>query len=256
MSRYENIVIENKVNEYLDTKLGMSQFLTVDTSLEEKDGMTKKIHRYTVTGAAETVTEGSGNTGTLAVGYTPETYTVTTTQAKFQYTDEADMADSYYVEKGVEALAQSLVNEYNSLAIAEFMKTSNTVSATDFGYDDFCDAIAKLNLEDEEENGFFALIAPSAKASIRKALGEELRYVEANARTGYVGSVCGVPLFTSKAVADDTVIIANKEAVTCFMKKDVSVEQARDIDARTNDIVARNVKVIALTDESKCVVIA
>lgn len=258
MARYENFIIENKVNEYLNTKLGMSQFLTVDTSLESSAGMIKKVHKYTKSGSAQTVTEGNGNTSALSITYTPATHTVTTTQAKFAYSDEAEMADPYFVDKGVEAIADSIVNEYNAAAVAQFMTSENIVYTGDttIDEDDFADAIAELALEDNEENGFFALVSPKTKAILRKSIGEELKYVEAFARTGYIGSVCGIPVYTSKAVADDKVIIANPQAVTCFMKKDVEIEQDRDIDTRTNTIVGRNVKVIALTDESKCVIIA
>lgn len=255
MARYENFIVENKVSEMLETMLDMSQFLTVDTSLAEAEGMQKIVHKYTVTGGAQTVAEGEGNTEALSVGYTPVTHKVTTSQVKFEYTDEADMADSYYVDKGVEAIAKAIVNEYNAKAIAEFEKTSNNIQATAADEDAFADAIARLNLEDTEENGFFALVNPKTKAAIRKALGDELKYVEAFARTGYVGSVCGIPVYTSRKVSDNKIIIANKEAVTCFMKKSAEVEQERDGNTRTNTIFGRNVKVIALTDESKCVTI-
>ncbi|MGN1039659.1 MAG: hypothetical protein ACI4PI_03150 [Oscillospiraceae bacterium] len=257
MARYENFIIENKVNDYLNTKLELSKFLTVDTSLQETDGMVKKVHKYTKSGSAETVSEGSGNTSALAITYTPVSYTVTTTQAKFSYTDEAAMADSFYVDKGVEAIAESIVNEFNDKAIAEWAKTTNVVYTGNnvINYDNFADAIAQLNLEDEDEGKFSALVNPATKAIIRKSLGEDLKYVEAFARTGYIGSVCGIPIYTSKKVAANTVIIAAPEAVTCFMKKSSEIEQSRDADKRTNNIFGRNVKVIALTDESKCVMI-
>ena len=99
MARYENFIVENKVSEMLETMLDMSQFLTVDTSLAEAEGMQKIVHKYTVTGGAQTVAEGEGNTEALSVGYTPVTHKVTTSQVKFEYTDEADMTDSYYVDK-------------------------------------------------------------------------------------------------------------------------------------------------------------
>ena len=255
MARYENFIIENKINEYLTSKLGMSQFLTVDNTLTETDGMTKKVHKYTVTGSAETVAEGEGNTAALTVGYTPVDYTVKTTQAKFEYTDEADMVDSFYVDKGVEALAKAIINQYNAAAIAEFEKTTNVVYTNDgvVDFENFADALAQLNLEDADEVGFFALVNPKMKAIIRKSLGQDLRYVEDYARNGYVGSVCGIPIYTSKLVSDGTVIIANKNAVTCFVKKNATTEQERDAELRKNKIIARDVNVIALTNEGYCV---
>lgn len=255
--RYENFIIENTVEEYLKTKLGMSQFLTVDSSLAGEDGMIKKIHKYTKTGAAETVAEGQGNTNELDVNFVEVPYTVTTSQVKWHYTDEAAMTDSYYVDRGIEAIAQSLVNEYNELAIAEFETCTNIVYTGDsqVDFDDFVDATASLNLEDAEEAGYFGLINPKMKGILRKSMRDDLKYVEAYARTGYVGSVAGIPLYTSKLVADGEVIIADKKAVTCFMKKNVEAEQDRDADKRTNYVWGRNVKLIALTDEDHCVLI-
>ena len=80
---------------------------------------------------------------------------------------------------------------------------------------------------------------------------DELKYVEANARTGYIGTVCGVSIYTSKAVTAGTIYVANKEAVTAFMKKDVEIAQDRNENTRTNTIYGRNVKVIALTNQDK-----
>ena len=75
-------------------------------------------------------------------------------------------------------------------------------------------------------------------------------------RTGYVGTVNGVSLYTSKAVKDDEMIIATREAVTVFTKKGAEVEQKRDPDKRQNDVYARKVAVVALTDATKVVLIA
>ena len=110
-----------------------------------------------------------------------------------------------------------------------------------------------MELEDEDEVGVFALCNPAMKAEIRKSLKDDMKYIENVARTGYIGSVCGVNLYTSKEVADDTILIATKDAVTAFIKKDTEVKQEREENTRKNYVYGRNVKVIALTDASKAV---
>lgn len=252
-TRYENFVLENKLNEILDTKLSVSNFLTVDTSLTEEAGMQKKVHVYTSTGSVEDVAEGEGNTASIEMSYTPVTYTVTTTQGRFVYTDEDAMADEYLIDSGLTNLAKEIVNDYNAKAIAEMEKTTNVVETDAVSFDAFADAIAKLNVEDDEEAGFSALVNPAMKASLRKALKDDIKYVEGYARTGYIGSVCGIPVYTCKEVSDNTVVIASKDAVTAFVKKDTTVAQERDENTRTNTVYGRNVKVIALTDASKAV---
>jgi len=44
-----------------------------------------------------------------------------------------------------------------------------------------------------------------------------------------------------------------KEAVKLFMKKDVEVEQARDVETKTNTVVLASYYVCALADDSKIV---
>ena len=42
-----------------------------------------------------------------------------------------------------------------------------------------------------------------------------------------------------------------KEAITCFMKKDVEVEQDRNPNTRVNDVYFRTAYVVAITDATK-----
>ena len=108
-TRYENSVIQEKLDELLITKLGMSQFLTVDTSLAESAGMTKNVHVYSSTGTGEDVTEGKGNTASITMSYTNKPYKVGTYQARFVYTDEDAMTDPFLVDSGIENLAKDIV---------------------------------------------------------------------------------------------------------------------------------------------------
>lgn len=250
-TRYENFVIENKLNELLNTSLAMNQFLTVDNTLQEEAGMIKKVHRYSSTGAGQDVQEGAGNNTAIEMSYSATPYTVGTYQARFIYTDEDAMADPFLVDAGIQNLAKDIVNDYNHKAIIEWGKGTHRVGTTTFDFDAFADALAELDLEDVDEANFFALCSVDDRAELRKNLKDTLQYVEANARTGYVGSVCGVPIYTSKAVFKGEIFLANKEAVSAFMKKDTEIAQARDENTRTNTVYARNVKVIALTNNDK-----
>ena len=105
----------------------------------------------------------------------------------------------------------------------------------------------------EDEAGLFLLISPADKAAIRKALKDELKYSEGFVRTGYIGSVCGVPVIVSKAVEAGKAYLATKEAVTVFIKKDSETEYERDADIRKNSYWVRKVGVVALTDATKLV---
>lgn len=247
---YQNFVLENKIEDLLTTSIDMNAYMTADYSLTESAGMKKVINTYTASGNVEDLAMGVGNSGDIEVAFTPKEYTVGVTQGRFPYYDEQEMTDPMVVETGLKGLADKMTNDLTAKAIAAMGETTLTI-AVNWTFDSIVDAIAKMN--SESEDGLFMLINPAQKATIRKNLGQDLKYSEGFARTGYIGSVCGVPVIVSKAVPANTGFLATKEAVTCFVKKGTEIEQERDADTRKNSIFARKVMLVALTDGTKCV---
>lgn len=260
MARYENFILENKLKDQYETELAVVDFVTIDDGLVATPGMTKKVNVYQGSGEAQEVAEGEGNTTDIEMTYVPKEYKVGTTQARFPYTDEAEMTDPFLVDSGIKFLSVSLLNKLNAKVVAEYWnatKYKGYVKGTDtLGFDAFVDAIALLKKESEADAGLFALINPSTKAVLRKALKEDLKYVEAQVRTGYLGTVCGIPISESLLVPDDCVIIATRKAVTYFRKKTVEVEQDRDKNLRKNTVYGRQVDLVAFTDANECAIIA
>ena len=247
---YQNFVLENKIEDLLTTGIDMNAYMTADYSLTENAGMKKVINTYTASGNVEDLSMGVGNSGDIEVAFTPKEYTVGVTQGRFPYYDEQEMTDPMVVETGLKGLADKMTNDLTAKAIAA-MGTTELTHSCDWTFDSIVDAIAKM--DSESEDGLFMLINPAQKATIRKNLGQDLKYSEGFARTGYIGSVCGVPVIVSKAVPANTGFLATKEAVTCFVKKGTEIEQERDADTRKNSIFARKVMLVALTDGTKCV---
>lgn len=257
---YANKVIENKMADMLTTKLDMAQFFTTDYALTEAAGMVKEIHTYTASGNVERLNQGVGNTSVIEGSFTSAPYTVKVLQGKGVYYDEEAMKDPFIVDVIMRGMADKMVNQITSEAVTEFGEATLT-QACDFSttsnsyvFNAIVDAIGRLNVEQEE--GFFILANPSAQAYLRKGLGQDLKYVEAFAKTGYIGSVVGLPLFITKAVPNSTMFIANREAVTNFIKRGVEVEQERDADTRANRLFIRQCNVVALTDATKVVKLA
>lgn len=250
---YNSVVLGTKITDILKTSVDLSQYMTVDTSLVENPGMVKKVNVYTATGDVEVLEMGAGNTKDIAVGFTTKDYTVKTTQGRFKYFDEQAMNDPAVVEVGLKGLAATMVNDFTKLAVEEFKKATLTenYAANQLGFDDVVDAIAKINSEDE--SGLFLLISVADKAAIRKTLKDDLKYSEDYVRTGYIGTVAGVPVIVSKAVPEGEAYLASKDAVTLFLKKDTEVEQEREANTRENIIYARKYAVVALTDATKAV---
>lgn len=248
---YDNVVLANKIEDILTTAVDLTSYMTVDTSMTQEAGMKKKINTYKAQGDVETLGMGVGNTGDIEVSFSTKEYTVETVQGRFQYYDEQAMTDPMVVQAGLEGIAKTMINDFTAKAVAEFDKATLTVQRTGFAFTDIVDAIAKLNTESED--GLFILVGVADLAKFRKELQDDLKYSEGFVRTGYVGSVCGVPVIVTKAITNGNIYLASKEAVTLFIKKDTEVEQERDANVRNNKVYIRKVAVVALTDENKVV---
>ena len=249
---YKNFVLENKFKDILETKLDTIKFMTVDSDLQGVEGMKKTINTYTYEGAVEAVAEGAANTERGKVTFAGKDYEVKVKQQVFDYTDEQAMKDANVVEVGIKGSATEMVNDLNNDFFTEIAKTTTLSTYSNaIKYDDIVDAIAKMNLEDE--TGLFVLINPKQKAEIRKDPDFKASRMGEIIHTGQIGDISGIPVAVSKKVPADTVFVATKEAVTCFVKKEVEVEQDRIKNKRINSIIPRKVGLVALTDSTKAV---
>ena len=245
---FANKVIEAKAKDLLTTAVNTRSLMTVDNSLTAEAGMTKTINVYTYSGTAEELAVGAGNTSRGSVAYEGKDYTVKMVQQAFDYYDEDFLKDDTIVDNMLKGANQVMVNKMTADFIAECKKATLEHTFTAFGYDAIVDGIAKLNLEDESK---LFLVMPNAwKADLRK----DSDYVAARmgevVYNGQVGTVCGIPVIASAALEDEAYIMT-AEAVRLFMKKDVEVEQDRDVDHRQNSVYLRSAYICALVDATK-----
>ena len=256
---YSNFYLSNEIEDQYNSHIDLQQFCTVDNTLEGTAGMVRKINRYSATDGTEKLAMGEGNTKSIEVTYSPYDYEILLAQNRFKYYDEQEMTDPMLVPVGVQHMATDMFNTVNADIFAEFNKATKSVSTTKLDFGAFADGVAELNIEytDNDPAGIssqvFGFVAPSDMATLRKNLSEDLKYVESFARTGYVGTVAGVNLFTKKDAVAGTVVIGTKNAVTLFNKKGTEVEQDRDGDTRENIIWSRKYYIAALTDATKAV---
>ena len=250
---YENFFLSNEVEDQYNSHLDLQQFCTIDNSLVGQPGMKRKINVYRATDGTEKLEIGEGNTKSIEVNYSDKEYEILLAQNNFKYYDEHAMTDPNLVPVGMKHAGTDMFNTVNADIFAEFNKTgiTKTVSAFDFGA--FVDASAALGLENLEGVTIFAFVCPADMAKIRKALKDDLKYVESFARSGYVGTVAGINLYTKKDAVEGTIVVGTKEAVTVFNKKGVEVEQERDANTRQNAIYTRKYYLAALTDETKAI---
>ena len=254
---YDNFYLSNEVEDQYNSHLDLLQFCTVDNSLEGVPGMKRRINVYSATDGTQKLAMGEGNTKSIEVSYENKEYEILMAQNRFEYYDEQAMIDPMLVPVGTRHMGTDLFNTVNGEVFAEFNKATLSVSVSNFDFAAFVDAQAKLNFENLESVSLFGFVCPADMAKIRKALKDDLKYVEAFSKNGYVGTVAGINLYTKKDANPGTIIIATKEAVTLFNKKGTEVEQpprdSQDANIRKNTILSRKYYLAALTDATKVV---
>ena len=258
---YDNFFLSNEVEDQFNSHLDLQKFCKVDNSLVGTAGMLREINRYRATSATQKLTMGNGNTQSIEVSYGAREYRIALAQNRFEYYDEQAMTDPMLVPVGVRHMGTDMFNTVNGDIYDEFKKATMVIVTANLGFDNFADAVAKMNIEgtdnDPADIGAFAFVCPADVAALRKALKDDLKYVEAFARTGYVGTVAGVNIYTKKDATRGTVIVATNSAVTIFNKKGTEIEQPQrdsdDANVRKNTIFARKYYIAALTDETKAV---
>ena len=250
---YDNFFLSNTVEDQFNSHLDLQQFCTIDNELEGTAGMKRIINTYRATAGTEKLTVGQGNSKSIEVSYVPAEYEIALAQNRFVWNDEHAMTDPMLVPVGMKHAGTDMFNTIQGDVYGEFAKTSIEVEATAPNFDAFVDGVAALNIEGDEGVEIFGFVCAADKAKVRKALKDELKYVEAFARAGYIGSVAGVNLYDKKDATEGEIIIATKGAVTIFNKKGTEIEQERDANTRVNSAYTRKYYVVALTDESKAV---
>lgn len=250
---YDNFFLSNEVEDQYNSHLDLMQFCTIDNGLVGTAGMKRKINVYTATDGTEKLAMGQGNSQAIEVAYTEKEYEILLAQNKFQYYDEQEMTDPMLVPVGTRHMGTDMFNTVNADIFAEYQNATLEVTATTPNFNAFVDAQALLNLENLEGVAVFGFVCPADMAKLRKALKDDLKYVEAFAKNGYVGTVAGINLYTKKDAEEGEIIIGTKEAVTLFNKKGTEVEQERDGDTRENTIFSRKYYLAALTDATKAV---
>ena len=253
---YSNFFLSNEAEDQFDSRLALERFCKVDSSLEGTAGMTRKINVYSATDGTQKLTKGNGNTQSIEVGYVQKTYEILLAQNRFQYYDEEFMEDPFLPVVGARHAGIDMFNTINADIYGEFAKATHVLPVAALSFDAFADAQAMLNQETALET--FAFVCPADVAKLRKALKDDLKYVEAFARQGYIGTVAGTNIHMKKNATPGSIYLATPEAVTLFVKTGTEVEQSvkgnrssADENVRINTLITRKYYLAALTDATK-----
>lgn len=245
---FENKVIEAKATDLLTTSVNARSMMTVDNSLVETEGMTKTINVYTYTGKVEKLADGAKNSTRGSIAFVGKDYKVGRVQQVFDYSDSDFMKDNAIVDMSLEGANALMANQMTEDFYAEAAKATLSHEVATFGYEGIVDAIAKLNIEDESK---VIVVMPTAwKAEIRKDEDYKNARMGEVVYNGQVGTIAGLPVVATNALTD-TAYVLTPEAIKLFMKKDVEVEQSRDVEAKINTVVLASYYICALVNNNK-----
>jgi hypothetical protein len=248
---FENKVIEAKATELLTTAINARNLMTIDNDLAGQEGMTKVVNVYSYTGSVEKLADGEKNSTRGALAFTPKEYKVARAQHTFDYTDTQYMTDNNVLDMSLKYANDVMTNEMTKDFYTECAKCSKSVPAP-ISYDAIVDAISEVGLENEA--GIFVVIPNAWKADLRKDEDYKNARMGEVVYGGQVGTIAGIPVIATNALTDAAYVMT-KDAVKLFMKKDVEVEQDRDIETKANTVVLTTYYVCALADDSKIVAI-
>jgi hypothetical protein len=153
----------------------------------------------------------------------------------------------------MQGAVSEISNEINSEYFTELSKigTKFAYEGESVTYADIVDALGSIDCE--VNDGLFIIMGAKA----RKALRKDPDFIASKQGEivygGQFGTICGIPVLYSKLIKDGRIIVTNKDAVRFFVKKNATVEQARDIETKDNTVVYERHGLIALVDDTSSV---
>ena len=268
-------VMSEMISAKVERKISVIPFAKVDTTLQGRAGNTITIPVFGYIGDATTVAEGA-SIGAEALTTTDKQFTVKKIGKGVDLTDEALL--SGYGDPVGEAnrqLSMAISQKIDQDAIDALYGATlkHDASTSKICYSSIVDAVDVFSEEYNSEKVIF--IHSKQVSQLRKDADftSADKYVNGNyiAVNGEIGKICNCRVVVSNRVKEneggtgyinpivkinfDTETEEATSALTIFLKKGISVETDRDIDKQVNMIRASEHYVVALTDESKVVLL-
>jgi len=264
-------VMADMISAELPNALQVSKLYKVDRTLTGKAGNTITVPQWAYIGSADDLAEGVEGTVTQMTASADKEYTVKKAVKNVELTDEA-LLSGYGDPKGeaVRQLKLAIADKVDNDGIALLKGITSATEGAQFvssdanalGYDVVCEA---LDLFSDEEQGGDKVLLVDAQGI--KDLRKDTRFVDKYSDTGVammasgvVGRIAGCEVVISNKLNPASgkthkAIVMKPNAITAFIKRDVTVETARNILAKTTTISADEHYVCAIEDMTKIAVI-
>ena len=255
ITKLSNLINPEVMGTFLDKKMvdliKFSPLAVIGHDLHGNAGDTLTIPTWNYIGDADDLAEGvEGAVANLTA--TTSTVKVKKAVKNVGITDEARLS-AYGDPMGQieHQLAVSLATKVDNDVIEAIKECDTKSHSGEFGIDYIADALVQFG-EDIEETTF-VYINPKNLAVLRKS--PEYVHV-ANGQvlvSGQVGTVYGCPIVVSNKVAENEAFFIRQGAIGIEVKREVAVEQARDVLKKQTIISADRHYIAYVRDASKLV---
>lgn len=249
-------VMADIISAELENQIRFAPLARIDNTLVGRPGSTITVPRFKYIGDAEDVAEGEAIDIALLETAT-EDFTIKKAGKGAEITDEARLSGlGDPIGEATKQLGLSIANKIdNDVLEALGTTTLEYTAGTAWDVDAISGAIDVFG--DEDDSPMVLLIHPLDASVLRKGvagdwdrasdLGDEVLV------KGTYGGVLGAQVIRSNKLEQGTAYLVKQGALAIYMKRDVEVEAARDIEKKTTIVTADEHYGAHLYDESKAV---
>ncbi len=248
-------VLADMISAELEDAIRFSPLARIDRTLQGRPGSTITVPKFKYIGDADDVAEGEAIDLALLETST-EDFTIKKAGKGVEITDEAVL--SGYGDPIGEAgkqLLMAISNKVDNDVLTALDTTTLIYNGTAWDLDTISDALDIFN--DEDDEAMVLILNPKDASKLRKAVaGDWERASDLGDNiivNGTYGGVLGAQVIRSRKVTEGTGYLVKQGALAIYMKRNVIVENDRDVLRKTTVFTADQHYGAHLYDESKAI---
>jgi len=248
-------VLAGIVRDYLPKVMKFSALARIDRTLEGRPGSTITVPKFKYIGDATEVDEGASIDTTLLETSTEE-FTIKKAAKGVEITDEAILSGfGDPVDEAGNQLALSIAAKVDTDIMTAIQQAVLWANSTAFDIDAVSDAIDSF--EDETDETLVLVMNRYDASELRKAVGGNWERAsdlgDQIVTEGVYGAVLGAQVMRSDKLPRGVAYLTRPEPAALYMKRDVEIEEDRDVLKKTTIMTADQHYGAHLYDESKIV---
>ena len=257
-------VMGQMISSELPKAIKFSPIARIDKTLAGLPGDTITVPKYQYIGDADDLVEGVAM-GTVLLTTTTTKATIKQAGKGVEITDKSVLAGyGDPVGEAKEQLKKSIAAKVDNdcldaLYQAKLLYDGITSSISYEGIVNALDLFEDETDDDNDEKYLYVHPKQVTQLRLDPEFKDATKYPMNTVMTGVVGLICGCEVIKSKKIKLNTAgtgyenVIIKKDALAIYLKRDIEIEDGRDIEAKTTIITADEYYVAVLENESRAI---